>query len=515
MDMYKRRDSNALSYGKHSPLPHHTGAAHKRGLALPRGFGFVAKVLAGLLVVALCAYWTLQEPGSSRSPSRVIEAVLGSGAAEFKSTKDCPNPHPDRPALQYGLMIDAGSTGSRIHIYRFNHCHGPSPSLENEVFEQLKPGLSSPTFNTPEEAANSLDPLLQLALKHVPEDSRKCTPVSVKATAGLRMLKDHKGEKILDAVRHKLQTEYPFALVEPKGVEIMPGKDEGVYAWITVNYLLERIGQEKRLPTAAIMDLGGGSTQIVFEPHSSEPMEPGDHRYELSFGDHSYVLYQHSYDGYGLMQGRQRIRKAGVADKQFPCYALGHKETYTDDDKLVHNVEGTGGDHGVCHSFIQTHLFDKECPAPPHTGQKPSCSFDGVYQPSLTSSFANNDIYAFSYFYDKFAEPFGLVGPETGFKVGELRAAAEKVCAGKITAEELSTEAGAEAAKLFEDPEWCTDLGFMYGLLSVGYELPEDRILKTAKKIAGVETGWSLGAALNVVDGWGQAGKGMCVKETT
>ncbi|TPX53938.1 hypothetical protein PhCBS80983_g06103 [Powellomyces hirtus] len=500
-----------MSYGKHASLPHHT-LHPRKGLGMPRGFGLLGKLLIGLLILLVGAYWMLQEPERLKTPGRVVESALNTVNSALGGNV-CPNPHPDRPALQYGLMIDAGSTGSRIHIYRFNHCHGPSPSLEDEVFEQLKPGLSSPTFNTPEEAADSLDPLLRLALKHVPEDSRKCTPVSVKATAGLRMLKDGKGDKILEAVRRKLKTQYPFAMVEPNGVEIMPGKDEGVYAWITVNYLLKRIGQEPRLPTAAIMDLGGGSTQIVFEPHSSDPMEPGDHKYELRFGKHKYVLYQHSYDGYGLMQGRKRIKKAGVADNKFPCYAVGHTDTYTDDDDQVHHMEGTGSGHEECHAFIQQNLFDKAMCLAPTAGKSKSCSFDGQYQPSLSASFADNDIYAFSYFYDKFAEPFGLVASEKGFTVGELRGAAEKVCSGKITEKELATTAGAEAAELFKDPEWCTDLGFMYGLLSIGYDIPDDRILKTAKKIAGMETGWSLGAALNVVDGWGQEGKGMCLKE--
>lgn len=144
------------------------------------------------------------------------------------SSKSCPSPHPNRPAVQYGLMIDAGSTGSRIHIYRFNYCHGTSPILEDEIFEQIKPGLSSPTFKTPEEAADSLDPLLQTALKFIPEDSWRCTPVGVKATAGLRMLNNGKGDEILSTIRTKLERQYPFAL-SPDSVEIMAGKDEG---WI-------------------------------------------------------------------------------------------------------------------------------------------------------------------------------------------------------------------------------------------------------------------------------------------
>ncbi|KAJ7600149.1 hypothetical protein C8J56DRAFT_909619 [Mycena floridula] len=38
-------------------------------------------------------------------------------------TTHCTVPHPSASRLvQYALMIDAGSTGSRIHIYKFNNC---------------------------------------------------------------------------------------------------------------------------------------------------------------------------------------------------------------------------------------------------------------------------------------------------------------------------------------------------------------------------------------------------------
>ncbi|CAJ0882674.1 12551_t:CDS:2, partial [Entrophospora sp. SA101] len=91
-----------------------------------------------------------------------------------------------------------------------------------------------------------------------------CTPVAVKATAGLRLLGTEKSSRILEAVRNHLGNKYPFQIIENDGVVIM----DGVYAWITVNYLLNKIGLKKKSPTAAIFDLGGGSTQIVFEPGS-------------------------------------------------------------------------------------------------------------------------------------------------------------------------------------------------------------------------------------------------------
>ncbi len=66
------------------------------------------------------------------------------------------------------------------------------------------------------------------AVRVVPEELRHCTPVEVKATAGLRLLKGGEGQAILDEVRMRLETDWPFALgKEESAVEIMDGKDEG------------------------------------------------------------------------------------------------------------------------------------------------------------------------------------------------------------------------------------------------------------------------------------------------
>lgn len=138
-------------------------------------------------------------------------------------------------------MIDAGSSGSRVHVYRFNVCN--DPVLEDEVFHMLEPGLSS-FRDDAEGAANSLKPLMEIAVKSVPEEYQKCTPIAVKATAGLRMLGADKSERILDSVRKYLET-YPFPIAGENGIEIMEGKDEGKLINKQTNtytiYILKRI----------------------------------------------------------------------------------------------------------------------------------------------------------------------------------------------------------------------------------------------------------------------------------
>ena len=59
------------------------------------------------------------------------------------------------------------------------------------------------------------------------------------------------------------------------------------------------------------MDLGGASTQIVFEPtfaaDSDQELAEGEHKYLLNFGGKDFTLYQHSYLGYGLMRARRSV----------------------------------------------------------------------------------------------------------------------------------------------------------------------------------------------------------------
>jgi len=431
-------------------------------------------------------------------------------------------------------MIDAGSTGSRIHVYKFNNC-GPSPELEDEIFEQTAKvekkggsGLSSYDGDA-EAAAKSLDVLMDVAVKNVPVEYQGCTPVAVKATAGLRKLGELKSNNTLKAVRTRLENAYPFPVVseERNGVEVMPGEMEGVYAWITVNYLLGHIGGPDKNPTAAVLDLGGGSTQIIFEPtfpHAPRgglptKLEEGAHKYALSFASQKFDLYQHSYLGYGLMEARNNLHAtlldslytSAKEDTSFlkapitnPCIAPGMSREVDVSmpaghalgaAKITVNMTGPSTPSPTQCRFWAEKTLRKDAPC----AQLP-CSFNGVHQPPFEQTFAREAIYLLSYFYDRTMD----LGMPESFTLRELGDLASKVCAGEPGWDAFSAVPGA-LEELRDRPEWCLDLSFMYGLLRSGYGMPIEREVRIAKKIKGRELGWCLGASLPLLEkesGW-------------
>ncbi|KAK4546311.1 Guanosine-diphosphatase [Oleoguttula mirabilis] len=541
----RRRSSVALPHSSdpHEKRDRHTGGHHvsmaDRARAAWMNQGQRARYIkTGCLItfVLLVLYYVIPGSGTASSLPTAGSTFRGGDVASDPavSTTRCTKSYAkDKPLIQYALMIDAGSTGSRIHVYRFNNC-GPTPELEHEEFAMTAKkeggsGLSSYKSDA-EGAAKSLDPLMEVAVKNVPDKLKGCTPVAVKATAGLRKLGPEMSDAILKAVRNRLETEYPFPVLseERGGVEVMDGKDEGVYAWITTNYLLGKIGGPDKTPTAAVFDLGGGSTQIVYQPTFKdapdggmpETMMEGDHKYALSFGGRDFELYQHSYLGYGLMEARNNLHRVvveGMHDNHpdskawltrpisNPCLLPGTSrevevalgDAHPLGAAVTVNMTGpaTAGSPAQCRALAEKTLKkDAACALAP-------CAFNGVHQPSLDKTFAREDVYLFSYFYDR-THPLGM--PDS-FTLRELHALTARVCQGGDAWRVF--ESMPEAMEELNDrPETCLDLNFMLALLHTGYEMPIDREVKIAKQIKGNELGWCLGASLPLLSteggGW-------------
>jgi Golgi nucleoside diphosphatase len=138
----------------------------------------------------------------------------------------------------YVLVLDAGSTGTRIHVYKFqattDNENGDTFVLKNEVFEERKPGLSS-FADRIYQAEDQIDELLKIADREVSRFKHRSTPLVLRATAGLRLLNETKQKLLLESVSNTFRK---YGFYRPKmDIAIMNETEEGIDAWLTLVYL--------------------------------------------------------------------------------------------------------------------------------------------------------------------------------------------------------------------------------------------------------------------------------------
>lgn len=59
-------------------------------------------------------------------------------------------------------------------------------------------------------------------------------------------------------------------LVSEDAVSMLDDRDEGLFAWYTVNFLLSKLHDIQT--SIATLDLGGGSTQVTFATNNTETL---------------------------------------------------------------------------------------------------------------------------------------------------------------------------------------------------------------------------------------------------
>ncbi|KAL6596257.1 hypothetical protein ACP70R_047621 [Stipagrostis hirtigluma subsp. patula] len=203
------------------------------------------------------------------------------------------------PPPSYGVVIDAGSTGSRVHVIAYHRAAAAGrdalPRLDWARTNSLKanPGLSSFAAD-PSGAGRSLAPLVEFARRRVPRESWADTEVRLMATAGLRLLDAAAAESVLESCRDVLR-ESGFRF-QDDWATVISGAEEGIYAWVAANYALGTLGGDPH-DTTGIIELGGASVQVTFVTDERLPLE---FSHVLKFGDVVYNLYSHSVLHLGL-----------------------------------------------------------------------------------------------------------------------------------------------------------------------------------------------------------------------
>ena len=90
------------------------------------------------------------------------------------------------PAV-YAVVIDAGSTGSRVLAFTFHQ--NPVTGnlvLDDELWQEVKPGLSS-FASSPEAGADTITTLLSLAQGRIPADRWSTAPVTLKGKVSSKL----------------------------------------------------------------------------------------------------------------------------------------------------------------------------------------------------------------------------------------------------------------------------------------------------------------------------------------
>lgn len=224
--------------------------------------------------------------------------------------------------VMFGMLIDAGSTGSRLHLYQwsrreFEHLPPPLslPVTSERWTSRLKPGISH-FADDPEAAADALVPLVEYAMKELAEyeDQWSEFPIYVKATAGMRELADEPRLAVMSAIRTYLR-ECPFAFFADENARVISGEEEATYAWVSANFvdgaLFEALDQGSNFGTAKMkrargsLEMGGSSSQIAFYNSKHDVLS---NLFKMQLGASAHVnLYAHSFLHYGRVTSRRMV----------------------------------------------------------------------------------------------------------------------------------------------------------------------------------------------------------------
>lgn len=360
---------------------------------------------------------------------------------------------------QYGIVIDAGSSGSRIQIYSWLHHElarsiyvsegkplNVMPRIEPGVQEgdewQLKvmPGISTFASN-PQDVGPYLEPLLDRALEVIPPDKLASTPIYLLATAGMRLLSSEQQQNILTEICHYLRRNYTFHLQDcSANIRVITGEEEGIFGWTAVNYLLDGFDShaksDRKLAlseshrgqhssTFGFLDLGGASAQIAFEPSPEERLKHDNdlEHVELRLLDGrtlSHPVFVTTWLGYGTNQARDRYIQqisadVGSGQGTIPDPCLPKDLLLAADRNIM--LKGTG-DFSTCIQTLSP-LLNKEAPCPDEP-----CLFAGVHAPAI--DFAVNHFIGISEYWYSTNEIFQLGGI---YDFVEFEKAAVKYCA--------------------------------------------------------------------------------------
>ena len=416
------------------------------------------------------------------------------------------------PHFKHVIIIDAGSTGTRCHVFRVaatssvtTTTYGKDASVTPKLILPTKsfkttPGLSARALD-PSGIDAALRPLLNFARESVPMENWKETQIHLMATAGLRHIEQHLSESIIDACRETLR-ESPFSFEKDEWASVLPGTKEASYGWTAVNYAFNALSPEKTpKETYGVLELGGASMQVTYAvPHATaKNVVQKKHKETVRVGNSVKHLYASSLLGLGHEAARaeyhamlRREYETSGEKPNNPCTNRG----WTPQTTVQHGealAVGAGpskptGNFTACYAMTKKLLGlaenTKDCPRTP-------CGMRKEHLPPFDGKFLATENFHYT------AEFFKLGTTTT---IRDFQRAGEKLCAeswGDVVKKRFRKD-----QKKWEEidlSKYCFSAAFIVAMLKDGMLLPEDLKFTVGNNVGRYNVDWAMGAAINII----------------
>ncbi|VWU50188.1 adenosine-diphosphatase, putative [Hepatocystis sp. ex Piliocolobus tephrosceles] len=215
------------------------------------------------------------------------------------------------------IIIDAGSTGTRVYIYNYtiiNDNDDGNNSSNNKNIRVYIPSINSKTTpglvyllnnyfeeNETKPFDDYFKEIKTFINKNVKPEERSSTTIFMRASGGFRLLSINKSEKYINFLKTYLLTNFnEFLLIDDLLINVLSGKEEAILSFVSIYALLEKFspspviytnkkekkkGEEAKnvayinedngimnykKDTIGVLELGGATAQIVIKIPPSE-----------------------------------------------------------------------------------------------------------------------------------------------------------------------------------------------------------------------------------------------------
>jgi len=475
-----------------------------------------------------------------------------------KNMKDMYDHSGIKESTVHGMMIDAGSTGTRLHLYEWNPriLHSEKevedavsggklsyPGTDSRWTDRIRPGIATfaelPDDQLLNGIASYLEPFMDFVrtVLHTKESNFGSFPVYFRATAGMRILTPLDRARVINVVRNLFSnnTFCPFQF-EDEQARVLSGEEEAIYGWTGVNFLLgtliedsEGVGtvNEPRL-TYGALDMGGASTQISFYEPNGDIMADL-FKLQIGQGKH-WNLYAHSFLFYGINEAQARLEAALITGKDWsqrlvdginhPCLPGGtvrkmrseiHIKSdgyetwanYSDDETSgLENSSEYGYRNAILRNDNAKGDFDK-CNELArqllHKGQNQWCEFSHRGDCSFAGVYQpdlpqQSERFGEFLAFSNYFDVWQFLDLPARSSLRDVQTAARTYC--EMSLDQVTNLAGNRIDEAEDIATYCFRSAYAFQILHNGYGFELDDYVTSTEIVNGQKVGWAVGAML-------------------